>query len=338
MDTQQFEAYYREHIQPHFKKLQEAVKEAESRKIPQPHPFAYIAGGFVVIGALIGGPVMLLILLIIGFLGSYFAGRQITNTLKRIAIKNTLLPKVFGSFGDFSLIIHDYGLKATLGVAMMFHNQSLPHLLPQSTTMSRKLKAAQLYKFSHFRHDDLLIGMYKDRKVEIMEIKLTQKNDKSTRTIFQGFAITVELKTPLTHQLILELDPLAPLDQLRDYAQLFLSSKRNLEQIHLEDPNFEKHFNLYSADQIYAREIFTPDYIEAIYNAGKKLGHHHIQALYDNNQITIFSTLNTNTFREQSLFEPTLPLTEQSLAEDSHRIYKEATTLFGLLDVFTKNL
>lgn len=111
--------------------------------------------------------------------------------------------------------------------------------------------------------DDYFEGFYKDTKIIISEVELTRGSGKNSRTIFEGLFIELGInKTSRAHTIVVE-----------DIKFNNFLSESNLpfsfpdkEKVSLEDPEFEKIFNIFSEDQIEARYILTTAFMERLKN------------------------------------------------------------------------
>lgn len=101
-----------------------------------------------------------------------------------------------------------------------------------------------------------LAGTHRGLPVDIYELALTKGSGDDRQTLFSGLMASVELPRSLrgTTAVIAEGDMFAP---ARDWM-----SGRGRLRVRIEDPEFEKAYQVYGTDQIAARALLTPAFIE----------------------------------------------------------------------------
>ncbi len=117
--------------------------------------------------------------------------------------------------------------------------------------------------FGHYtssRHEDGFMGSYRSKTVAFEEIKLTRGSGKNKSTVFKGLLMAVDAPRPAEVPVILRRD--AGSNLLRYLYSFGLDN--GMEQITLEDIRFEKEFDVYSSDQIKARRVLTPHFMEQL--------------------------------------------------------------------------
>lgn len=132
--------------------------------------------------------------------------------------------------------------------------------------------------------DDYFEGFYKDTKIIISEVELTRGSGKNSRTIFEGLFIELGMnKTSKAHTIVVE-----------DIKFNNFLSESNLpfnfpgkEKVTLEDPEFEKMFNVFSNDQIEARFVLTTAFMERLKNLKNIYNATSIRASIQGNSILI---------------------------------------------------
>ena len=104
-----------------------------------------------------------------------------------------------------------------------------------------------------------------------------------------------------------------------------------LNEIRLEDPDFSKKYKAFSSDQIEARYLITPAFMERFKNIETSFGTHNVKcSFYDNSLMFAIST-NKNLFEIGSLFKS---------LEDPKQLetfFNEITSIFLLVDYFKLN-
>lgn len=121
-----------------------------------------------------------------------------------------------------------------------------------------EIENSQIFaRFSRRTSDDNFFGTYRGVPVEISESKLTYKEHCSdgttrTRTRFKGVFISIEMSKHFTGHTVV---------RTRNREALF-SNKKVYEEVKLEDPVFQKEYFVDSNDQVEARFLLTPAFME----------------------------------------------------------------------------
>lgn len=156
-------------------------------------------------------------------------------------VKPLILPKLLSFVGDFNLLRKD--------VSQM--------------NLKKYIKSLELFDtYNKVNIDDRIEGMYKNLKVSISEICLEKETGSGKRrrsiTIFDGILITVPC-----------------LKKYRGYTCIkqnslnFLNNKQE-QKVHLEDPEFEKYYDVFSTDQIEARYLITTAFMNRMVQLAKR--------------------------------------------------------------------
>lgn len=134
--------------------------------------------------------------------------------------------------------------------------------------------------YNRFHSDDYFEGTHKGLKVVISENKLVRKGNKSSTTVFEGLFIKMDLnKRFLGHTIVFE-------DNL--FKSLLTQTLHpSMEKVELEDPEFNKMFDVYTQDQVEARFILTTTFIERFKNLRAVYKSKNIRASFLNNSILI---------------------------------------------------
>lgn len=115
--------------------------------------------------------------------------------------------------------------------------------------------ASFLPRYSRVDYDDIFKGTYKDTPFQIVETKLEEKQGKHTFTVFDGVIVRIKMNKEFLGHTIVKTDSLLKLD-------IPIGSK--LRHTTLEDVEFENKFDVYTTDEIEARYLLTPAFMEKI--------------------------------------------------------------------------
>jgi hypothetical protein len=104
--------------------------------------------------------------------------------------------------------------------------------------------------------EDEILGQYRGMELSIVELKLIKGSGKNRRTIFQGLTAAVTLPRSLRGVTLVVPD--------RGFLGNFAERLRGgeLQVVRLEDPAFEKAYEVYGSDQVTARALLTPAFME----------------------------------------------------------------------------
>lgn len=109
-----------------------------------------------------------------------------------------------------------------------------------------------LDKFSTILIDDVFTGQYNDTSVDIVEALVTKGSGKNKTTLLRGAIV------------ILDFGILFDTYTVVKHKRLFMDRISEIEEIKLEDPEFSKDYKVYSDDQIEARCLLTPVFMEKL--------------------------------------------------------------------------
>ncbi|MDZ4371237.1 MAG: DUF3137 domain-containing protein, partial [Phenylobacterium sp.] len=98
-------------------------------------------------------------------------------------------------------------------------------------------------------------GDYRGLPLSIIELKLVRGSGKNRRTIFNGLTATVTLPRGLSGVTVVAPDR----GLLGNLAERLRGGP--CEPVRLEDPDFEKAYEVYATDQISARALLTPAFM-----------------------------------------------------------------------------
>ena len=132
-------------------------------------------------------------------------------------------------------------------------------LINTETMTLNDVRSLGLYRISQSKNDDdIIIGTYKDIPVELIESKLTHVervgtgNSTMTFTDFKGLIFKCKLNKNFNCRV--------------SAGWRAYSSDKEMEIVKLEDTEFNKRFPVYSNNQVEARYLITPSFIERIKN------------------------------------------------------------------------
>ncbi len=209
--------------------------------------------------------------------------------------KEIILPKLLSYIGDFEITpnnaIHNY-----------------------TTDYMRTLDL--LPSFEVCQYDDCFHGSYNDVKLGVSEIKLKDiyydsKGRRREHTVFQGLFVCTSSFKKFEGRTIIK----------RDGGGRFAGDSR----VHLEDPEFEKCFDVISNDQIEARYLITPAFMNRMVELNKKGIGRTMSVSFENDNINIAIASSKDWF-EIPLFKPATDIVNY------RAIILELISIFSIID------
>jgi hypothetical protein len=162
--------------------------------------------------------------------GWFWATHKLSEAYRRL-YKERVLPQLAAQFGALT------------------YRQAAPDL--------DTLRRHRLFdEFDGWTCEDEIMGDYRGLALSIVEVKLTHGSGKEQRTVFNGLLTAVTLPRDLTGTTVV-LPDRGMFGNLRDRL-----AGAGVERVVLEDPVFEKAYEIYGTDQISARALLTPAFME----------------------------------------------------------------------------
>ena len=118
--------------------------------------------------------------------------------------------------------------------------------------------------YDYFNGQDGISGIVKNNQVKISKLLATQREKKGDTTVFNGVLVIVECFIKFENEVIIVSD-------VFDKKRIFKNSNVPIDKVDLENSEFEKIFDVFSDNQIYARRILTLAYMEKLVEISKKI-------------------------------------------------------------------
>lgn len=275
----QFDLYYQE-------KLESAVLELEQRR----HFYLWKLAGLVLLTFLLLPLMMLGIFIAVDFAAPPQSGwhdgaiwfnyalvlvavillRSPFNKFRKEA-KSRLMPKFLNFFGEFR-----YQYQNTLSETLMVKSMIFPH-------------------FDRHEGDDFFCGCYNGVGItlseEILKVRNNDKN-RSLSTVFKGIAILLDMNKNFAGQTVVKKD-----------RGLFnkLIWLQGLKRIQLEDPVFEKEFEVFGDHQVEARYLLTTAFMERMLKLREVYRGRNIEFSFFDNRLLIAIDTRQDMFETSSL-------------------------------------
>ena len=203
--------------------------------------------------------------------------------------------------------------------------------------MNRLVAAKVLPHYDKVRFGDYIQGCYKGVDLMINELTLTKKVTVETQDINSNRRRTVTRTHTLFRGLVVELSSHKAFTGhtvvLRDRGGLvnFVSdSYAGLTRVKLEDPQFEKEFDVFSTDQVESRYLLNTAFMERLQQLAKHFGGD-VQCAFFRNKLMMFLPNRSIHFNMQSIFNGA------TFSAEFSQINREMKQLFAIIEVLKLN-
>lgn len=176
--------------------------------------------------------------------------------------------------------------------------------------------------FSSVVVDDVFTGQYKDVNYNIVEAiyrkEVRSKGSKSSshQRIFNGLLITLDMNKNFNSHTIIR-------------PEVFeLITVKDLKKTTLEDVEFEKKFNVYTNDEVDARYLITPSFMERLNNIKLSFKAPFIECAFYQDKLIIAMDSLPDMFHVGSIWKP---LTDES---QYFQMFEEILSIIKLIDHF----
>ncbi|MCP3734650.1 DUF3137 domain-containing protein [Sphingomonas sp. RP10(2022)] len=202
-------------------------------------------------------PLFLAVYLVVGATAAWtWASGSLASAYRR-RYKNDVLTPLAAQLGDLS-----YRAAVAPDAAMIREQRMFPY-------------------FDRLTADDEIVGTYHGVPISIVELELADTRGKSTIIVFDGLFVRIALPRMLSGMTAVVAD-IGVLTALRD-----LMGARGAGRVRLEDPVFERLYQVYATDQISARALLTPAFMTRFITLGDRTGFQRPVALAQGNDLTI---------------------------------------------------
>jgi len=162
------------------------------------------------------------------------------------------------------------------------------------------------YRSNKIKLEDEISGSAHGALFKSIEVKLTRKSGKNRVTDFQGQLMSITFPRTFLGRTIV----------LRDKGFLQGKKKGDMKRVGLVDPVFEKIFEAYGTDQVEARYLLTPVFMQTLVDLENSVGGKNIRFGFDKNMLFI-AVETKNQFEAGSMLEPlTDPACTQKILDE----------------------
>ncbi|WP_338590691.1 DUF3137 domain-containing protein [Shewanella khirikhana] len=193
----------------------------------------------------------------------------------------------------------------------------------------RRFKDARILpSYDKARFDDGVLGSYRGVEIVINEVHLLrEERDKDNRTqhvtAFKGLTISLSSHKPFKGHTV-------AIRARGAITNFFSDSHGGLERVRLEDPRFEKLFDVFSSDQIEARVLLTTAFMERLLELASFF-QSRIQCAFYHDRLLITLESNQNRFEQTSIFNGA------TFEDEFSQIHAEMKQLFAIIELLKLN-
>ena len=192
----------------------------------------------------------------------------------------------------------------------------------------RLLGSTLLPNHDKYTSEDRFKGSYKGVDVDLAEVKLTKKKgtgkNRRNVTVFKGLFALLETHKTFSGKTVVKRDAGAVANWLGE-------TFGGMERVALEDPVFEEHFEVYATDQVEARYLLTPAFMERLTALAKDMGGGRLQAAFYEDKLFVMVPNRGNLFEPPSIFKSVVQHTGVT------RIARELGDVLSMIDTLKLN-
>ncbi|NBX65784.1 MAG: DUF3137 domain-containing protein [Proteobacteria bacterium] len=220
------------------------------------------------------------------------------------SIKEQIYPLIFEYFGP------DYAYS---------------HVSP--LTVSSLQSSDIIPSFDREKTDDYVRGIYKGVPLEMVEAELTQTRgsgkDRRTVTVFKGLLVVMGAHKNFKGKTLVKQD-----HGLMNWA---VNGFCGLERVKLEDPEFEKQFEVFASDQVEARYLLTTSFMERLKKLAGIFNAKWVQCSFYSSRLLIMIPMDKDYFETSSVFTPA------TFIDEITRVLDEMKSFFDIIDTLKLN-
>lgn len=222
----------------------------------------------------------------------------------KCSVKDVILPMVFNYFGENFY----YARHSELKVSDLVASEIIP-----SYTIAPS--------------EDYVTGSYRGVEVEMMETQLIKqinlgKGRRYPRKIFQGIIIRLEMNKSFNSHTIVEQDS----GFIKNWFKK-MRHKSMFKKVKLEDTVFEKQFEVYSNDQVDARYLLSPSFMNRLTKLQNVFDGSEIKASFYGKSLLMMIA------SKADRFEPTSAFKAFDLRKDVEKTVAEMQEILNIIEV-----
>ncbi len=199
---------------------------------------------------------------------------------------------------------------------------------PQNFPFDAFMDAGLLPSYNQRLLEDHIRGIHDTVKFELAEcvLKRRQRTGKTTTyvEVYHGILISLTFAKNFSGELLVR----------RDAGAIgnFFGGLGKEQRIRLEDPRFEKMFEVYGTDQVEARYLLTPTFMERIVDLTALFGKKGVELAFTDNRLLVSIRVTTDQFEGGGLF------TRMTDTVRIETLVQELCAVFDVVDTLQLNL
>ena len=251
-------------------------------------------------------PIFLIISLIVSAIAIIFASYPLIQYQQ--TVQTTIYPNIFNFFGNFQ-----YSTNSEFPMQDVAIFDILPYYDNQFLTNS-------------------VCGTYKEVDLYFTQAQLTEQvqinNTDKTRTktvlVFKGILLLFSINKPFAGKTIIKTEK-------NTFAKLLDVISTKMSRVKLEDPVFEKKFEVYATDQIEARYLLSTSFMERLLKLAALFDNANLQCSVCEKQLFIMIPSLKPYFNNNSAFEPA------NFVADINNIIDQMNIIFEIIETLKLN-
>lgn len=185
-----------------------------------------------------------------------------------------------------------------------------------------------LHSHNERKYEDGFWGDYQGVELAFEEVKLIKvtRTNKGTRrnTVFDGVAVMLSMNKRFNGHTVIKEDLGGAFNWVRDKTS-------ELEAVRLEDPQFEDRFEVYSSDQVEARYLLTPAFMERMLSVAEAFDRARMRACFRDDRLYMLIPYRKDLFEAASLHKTVLE------TESLRTVLRQIQELRGIVDALKLN-
>ena len=169
-------------------------------------------------------------------------------------------------------------------------------------------------------YDDIFEGSYSNVNIEIVESEYIRGSGKNSKTVFDGVIVKLDMNKSFSGHTI-----------IKPNSFMHIPPSKELHHTELEDSEFNRRFDVFTNDEIDARYLITPSFMERLKGLKTAFSASSVSCAFFENLLIVALPTNKDLFSICSLIKP---------IDDSKQyfqMYEEIVSIIKLIDHFKLN-
>ena len=172
-------------------------------------------------------------------------------------------------------------------------------------------------KYTTDSYDDIFSGVHRGVDIEMVECELLRGSGKNRTTVFDGVVVRLDMNKKFKSHTV-----------VTPNALFHFSPVSGLRQTTLEDVQFEKKFDVFTNDEVEARYLITPTFMERLMGVQTAFHANKISCAFYGKYLLVGLNTNKDLFSICSLVKP------MDDSQQYFQMYEEIASIIKLIDYF----